>query len=395
MFFWMEKLQVQQRYWLGLCGFVAMASACSPSTQSPPPEVVLEQSQAVVQNIARNVDAIAKETKRLDEMLKARETLRSTGAKLESGSGGPQVTNVDLRGIEITDTLAEQVVLMGELEKLTIKESAMSTAGWQQLGKIASLQQLDLRDCPIDNEQFQAIVSGMPNLKAIRLSGTSGRTTVDDAGLAALAQTPALRVLAVDGLWITDVGLTHVLACQQLTELYAAGTTLNDEAGPLLAQLVNLKKLRLAKTGFGTLGLESLLALQLEDLDISEASGIDDASMEVVGRLLSLKRLNLWRDTVGDAGVAHLAGLTNLQWLNLDNTHLSDAGLVHLAAMQQLTFLHLGSTGVTDAGMPALVGLKSLKDLKVTRTAVTEAGVAVVQQALSGVNVQLKYIEGE
>ncbi len=386
---------MQQKHWFGLCGVFAVILGCSPSAQSPSPEVVLEQSQAAVQDIAREVDAMAKETKRLGDMLKAHETLRSTGAKLESRTKGTQITNVDLRGIEITDALAEQVVLLGELEKLTINESAMSIAGWQHLGKIASLQQLDLRDCPIGNEQFQAIVSGMPNLKAIRLSGTSGRTTVDDAGLAALAQTSALKVLALDGLWITDAGLTHVLACKQLAELYAAGTTLNDDAGALLAQLPELKKLRLAKTGFGTRGLEALLPLQLEDLDISEASGIDDASMAVVGKMQTLKRLNLWRDTVGDAGVAHLAGLTNLQWLNLDNTHLADAGLVHMADMQQLTFLHLGSTGVTDAGMPDLVGLKSLKDLKVTRTAVTEAGVAVVQQALPGVDVQLKYIEGE
>ncbi len=76
-------------------------------------------------------------------------------------------------------------------------------------------------------------------------------------------------------------------------------------------------------------------------------------------------------------------------------THLTDAGLPHLAGLTKLKFLHLGSTAVTDAGMPALVSLKSLKDLKVTRSAVTEAGVDVVKQAIPGIEIQLKYIEGE
>ncbi|MEO8270004.1 MAG: hypothetical protein ABI557_09795, partial [Aureliella sp.] len=149
------------------------------------------------------------------------------------------------------------------------------------------------------------------------------------------------------------------------------------------------------RTSVGTAGIAALRKLPLEDLDISEASGITDETLEIVGQMNSLKRLNLWRDTVGDAGVAHLAGLTELVWLILDNTQLTDAGLPYLAGLTKLKFLHLGSTPVTDAGMPSLVSLKSLMDLKVTRTAVTEAGVEVIRQSIPGIDIQLKYIEGQ
>ncbi|MCC7336933.1 MAG: hypothetical protein IT422_17725 [Pirellulaceae bacterium] len=329
-----------------------------------------------------------------EELRRATETLKATGAELEQNSAG-QVTSVDMGQVEVTDTLATQIALLDQLEELTIGESAMTTAGWQKLGQLVNLQQLDLRDCPLNNEQLDAILQDLPQLKALRLNGTSGRTTVDDGGLAGLANCPELKVLAIDGLWVGSPGLEHLKGNLKLIELYASGTTIDDAASALLAGFPNLRKLRLSRTSVGTAGIASLAKLPLEDLDISEASGVNDETLETVGHMQSLKRLNLWRDTVSDAGVEHLAGLTNIEWLNLDNTHLTDAGLPHLAGLTKLKFLHLGSTAVTDAGMPALVSLKSLKDLKVTRSAVTEAGVDVVKQAIPGIEIQLKYIEGE
>ena len=329
-----------------------------------------------------------------DELKRAIETLRSTGAELEQNSAG-LVTGVDMGDVEVTDTLATQIALLDGLQKLTIGESAMTTVGWQKLGKLTNLQHLDLRDCPLNNEQLSAVLGELSKLKALRLNGISGRTTVDDSGLAGLANCPELKVLAIDGLWVGSQGLEHLKNNLRLSELYASGTTIDDTATELLAGFPALQKLRLSRTSVGTAGIAALSKLPLEDLDISEASGISDETLEIVGQMKSLKRLNLWRDTVSDAGVAHLAGLAELEWLNLDNTQLTDAGLPHLASLTKLNFLHLGSTPVTDAGMPSLVSLKSLKDLKVTRTAVTEAGVEVVRQAIPGIEIQLKYIEGE
>lgn len=306
-----------------------------------------------------------------------------------------QITEVNLGDIEATNALATQIAVLDQLQKLTIRESAMTGDGWQALGKLHTLQQLDLRDCPLDNAQLTAAVADLTQLRALRLNGTSGRTTVDDDGLAALANCPELKVLAVDGLWVSGQGLEHLKRNLKLSELYASGTTLDDDAVALLAALPALRKLRLSKTTVGTEGLATLAELPLEELDVSEASSINDETLAVIGKMKSLKRLNLWRDTITDVGVEQLAGLTQLEWLNVDNTHLTDAGLQHLKDMASLEFLHLGSTGVTDEGMPALVALKSLKDLKVTRTAVTEAGTEIVRRAIPGINIQLKYIEGE
>lgn len=323
------------------------------------------------------------------------ETLRAAGVKLESDAKTGNVLSIDCSTIELNDELADKLATFGQLKKLTIRSSSMSEAGWQALAKLTQLEQLDVRDTPLNNAQLTAAVRGMKKLRALRMSGKSGSTEVDDAGLECLLQCKELKVLAADHLWISQDGLQHLSNCQQLSELYLAGTLVDDQAMEPLAKLPNLKKLRLAKTGVGTPGLETLSQLALEELDISECSQVFDDSLVAVGKITTLKRLNLWRDVISDAGVSHLSTLTNLQWLNLDNTHMGNPGLEHLRGMTKLTFLHLGSTYVTNEGMPLLTPLTALKELKVTRTSVTEEGLKALLAANPKLDVQLKYIDGE
>ncbi len=80
--------------------------------------------------------------------------------------------------------------------------------------------------------------------------------------------------------------------------------------------------------------------------------------------------------SVTDAGLGHIAGLTNLEWLDLNSTHVTDAGLAHLAGLTNLEALGLGNTQVTDAGLAHLAGLTNLKRLWLGNTQVTDAGLA-------------------
>ena len=88
-------------------------------------------------------------------------------------------------------------------------------------------------------------------------------------------------------------------------------------------------------------GLAHLANLsKLEDLDLSECSLVTDQGLAHLANKKELKKLSLWR-VATDAGAAHCR-LKNMEWLNVDNTQLTDAGLPHLAGMTQLAFLHLG-----------------------------------------------------
>ena len=71
-------------------------------------------------------------------------------------------------------------------------------------------------------------------------------------------------------------------------------------------------------------------------------------------RSVGLTSLHLNGTSVGDAGLAHLKGLTKLQALSLSKTSVTDAAVAPLAGVKRLTQLNLKGTRVTSAGVAAL-----------------------------------------
>lgn len=325
----------------------------------------------------------------------ALELIDTLKAKIQRDTQG-YIIDVDLRGTAATDDSLPVLSPLTRLRSLHLDGLPVTDSGISALiGFKGPLASLNLRDCSIGDSAMETL-AGIRTLRAIRMSGDSGATSVSDDGIAKLAALPQLKVLALDGLWISTTGLEALLSAESLEELYLKSTLVDDDSMAVAAKFPNLKKLRISKTQVSNTGLQHLAVCQkLEELDLSENSLLDNAGMIHVGAMKAMKKLNLWRVAVSDAGIAHLEPLTRMEWLNLDNTQLSDAGLPALKGMTSLTFLHLGSTSISDTGLPLLAHLTSLKDLKVTRTAVTETGVAELQKSLPGTAIQIKYTEGE
>lgn len=320
--------------------------------------------------------------------------LEEAGAKLKKDGDG-LVIEVDFRGSTIGDAALENLAGLRRVRSVLLNETAITDVGMAAVGKVATLQNVDLRGCTISNAGLKPLTA-LSELKALRLSGENGATSIDDDGMAHVARMKNLKALLLDFLWISEVGLEQLAGLDKLEELYLAKTLVGDDALAMMSQFPRLKKLRISQCQFENAGLAHLAEVTtLEDLDLSENNSINDSGMPHLSGLKKLKRLNLWRTYVGDTGVENLAGLTAMEWLNLDNSQISDGCLKHLGGMNKLSFLHLGSTLVSDSGLPALNGLSSLKDLKVTRTAVTEEGVAELKKSLPDTEIQLRYITGQ
>jgi len=108
-----------------------------------------------------------------------------------------------------------------------------------------------------------------------------------------------------------------------------------------------------------------------------------DAGLARIAGLTQLRYLFLQYDPqITDAGLARIAGLTRLQDLWVDGAEITDKGLAHLAGLTRLQQLSLNKTQITDAGLPYLAGLTYLQYLALTKTQVTDEGVRKLQQAL-------------
>jgi Leucine-rich repeat (LRR) protein len=319
------------------------------------------------------------------------------GAKVTTNESG-SATELDLRKLTLPSDSPELLAELKSLRVLNLADSSFSDALLPALEK-ASLQlvSLDLRGCEI-SDKATTVIARFTGLRALRLSGKNGKTSIGDDGLTNLAQCPLLKVLALDDLWIGNAGLEALTNLKALEELYLAGTVVDDDSAKIIAGFPALKKLRLARTQISDLGLETLSTCStLEDIDLSEDSLITNAGMAHLAKLTNLRKLNLWRVQISDDGVLMLAPLIRLEWLNLDNTKLSDAGLPALKNMNALTFLHLGSTQITAAAAPSLIHLKSLKDLKVTRTALggSDSAIAEIRKNLADTVIQTEYVEAD
>jgi internalin A len=99
-----------------------------------------------------------------------------------------------------------------------------------------------------------------------------------------------------------------------------------------------------------------------------------DAILFHVGSFGRLERLDARSVRVTDAGLAHLAGLSELRTLLCSGTPgLTDAGLAHLAGLKRLETLWIEApTGIEGSGMAHLAGLRRLKFLCVHNE--TDAG---------------------
>lgn len=324
--------------------------------------------------------------------------LQSAGAVMKIDDSG-SVTDIDLHKLTLT---AETLGFLPDLRSLRVLNLADSSFSDQSLPVLArvsrQLVNLDLRGCQL-SDKATAVIAQFTGLRALRLNGKNGETSIGDDGVRALAACTSLKVLALDELtFVGTDGLAALTGLKDLEELYVAGTIVDDNSSKLIAGFPKLKKLRLARNQVSDASLETLSACSsLEELDLSEDSLITNAGMAHLAKLQGLKKLNLWRVQISDEGALMLAPLTKLEWLNLDNTKLSDAGLPVLQNMKALTFLHLGSTQITAAGAPAIFPLLTLRDLKITRTALgsSDAAVAELKKHLPDTAIQTEYVESE
>ena len=108
-----------------------------------------------------------------------------------------------------------------------------------------------------------------------------------------------------------------------------------------------------------------------------------DAGIAHLAGLADLEIVSLVGPQVTDAGLLSLSGLTNLKHFELYSPQVTNAGMAHLKNLKNLNFLALDTCSkISDAGVVHLTALTKLETLSVIDTKVTDAGVAELKKAL-------------
>ena len=186
------------------------------------------------------------------------------------------------------DTALRHIAEIPRLRRLRAQESVATDAGFEALGRSATLEGFWGRVCPnFGNRAFKAF-SRMPALKQMGV----GCANVDDEVLAAFPEFPALRELTPIG--IRDAGFRHIGRCERLRRLtcmYCRDTT--DDATAHIARL-QLTYYYAGLTQITDRSLEILGGMSsLEQVDLYECSGVTDAGLVFLAQLPHLREVAL------------------------------------------------------------------------------------------------------
>ncbi len=180
----------------------------------------------------------------------------------------------------------------------------------------------------------------------------------------------------------TDDALAQVFALEGLKTLYLSAPNVTDDTMAGVARMNSLEDLSIDAKSVTNEGLRKLSPLKLKRLSLYGIK-ISDECLATIAQFKSLESLSLRNysrnsDNVGDAGVAHLAGLTKLESLDLEGTKLTDVGMASLAGLVNLKSLTISDTAVTNDGLKHLAGIRGLTSLHIDAQGVTDAALVHV-----------------
>lgn len=326
-----------------------------------------------------------------------------TNAGLAHLSELPNLENLSLHWAEgIADDGIAQLKKMRSLKKLDIRKSQVTDKGLAHLAQIKSLEYLDLPEKGVTDQglSYLAQLKGLKHLVIARPYKTDPKMDkgyYTDKGLKELSELQSLEELNLGSRGITDEGISQVAKLTNLRELTLFGCTeITNEALAKISTLKHLERLsinvcpKVTIAGISYLnaipGLIELDAQGMEQdnsiLNISKLTKLEklflipkikvagdhiirepvrDQDLQCLANLKNLKNFQIGNvGQISDSGMAHLAGLTNLEILIISGRDLTDDGLKYLANMKKLGRLIISGGKFTDKGLRHLEGLKSL-----------------------------------
>jgi Leucine-rich repeat (LRR) protein len=177
---------------------------------------------------------------------------------------------------------------------------------------VPNLTSLDLADTDLTD-------AGMPKLATFNLKRLSlFYCNITNAGLQHVGKMKSLEVLNLDSREISDEGLRHLQQLRNLKSLDIFSGRITDAGCSHISAISSLESLELCGGGVGDLGCIALATLEnLTCLNLSQNERITNRGAAALAALTKLKVLNLSNTRVNSSALRFFGGLLKLQSLAL------------------------------------------------------------------------------
>lgn len=238
------------------------------------------------------------------------------------------------------------------LRLLDLHRAVITDAALAAIGQMESLEELKLSNNPESGltDAGLAYLSRLPNLKRLWTMGST-LTPISDAGFESLSRITSLQDLQIAcANNVTDTSLGYLCRLPRLESfsLLTDSPHITDES---LARLGTIKTLRLLNLAcnlnqFTTSGVNRLNGLSHLEKLMLRGVRHDDAVLDLSG-LIRLNESSVLMVPYRDDDLKCFAGMTSLRRLQCING-ISDAGLAHLAGLTELQLLNARGPELTD-----------------------------------------------
>ena len=277
----------------------------------------------------------------------------------------------ELQLFDASDADIPRLRSLEHLERLGLGGPGLSDLGLRQLAPMNRLKSLELHFLPSVSDEGLQCLTELTGVGELWLDGPR----FGDRDLEQVGRMPQLRKLSLYRTSITDAGIAAIEDLTNLEELNIDGASkLTGASFRSIGRLKKLRVLRVSLPWANDMTLANLKSLdELESLELS-ARGITGLGFQGLESLDSLRRLKVW-GYISDDGLEAIARLNGLKLLEFGGHQVTDNGLASLAALKHLESLSFHGTSVTDAGLEHLKALQKLKSLDIHCFAISEAAV--------------------
>jgi len=328
-----------------------------------------------------------------------------TDAGMAHFSGMTRLEELWLVGNNITDRGLVRVKPLRQLRLLELGRTRITPNAVFYLKELKSLEDLGLGVTDI-TDMHLAELSELTNLRRLFAGGTSNGP-ISDEGLRHLSRLKRLEELSVCGNRITAEGVAYLAGIPNLHRLGLLSETLDDDVFTALATIKPLTWLDLSGQGLTLTGLTQLnrlsglkrlkvwVAQDNSGLDLSGLTGLEslnlfvgepshpdprhhalrDEDMACLANFKRLKQLIVteYNAYLTDAGMSHLAGLTEMDYLSIGGPQLTDDALSYMSNMKKLRRLYIRGV-FTDDALRHLEGLENLEYVQMSTTGYISSG---------------------
>jgi internalin A len=260
----------------------------------------------------------------------------------------PRVSRLHANGLKLSNRAIKQFCLNRRCHTLSIISTGISRL--EGLTKQSGLEELYLQDNPIADAGLSCL-KDVDSIKVLHVSNTM----VSDITIGLLQNSRCLVEIGIADTAVTENGVIDLIKGHPAIQILDVGKLpVTDKIGAHFSALRELKEVSLAFSNISDTTVAKLRAnRELTTVSLSHCKNVSGKTLASLANLENLTFLDLERTGVSDKTLPELARLARIETLNLNNTSISDDGLHSLAGMSDLRVLSVSGCNITERGVVA------------------------------------------